>query len=70
MLFLKGNTPRFPVKKERCNELEISWITAPLPALFNAFINNLDNRINNLIKFAYEKIGRTASILDGKQNLE
>lgn len=35
---------------------------------FSAFTSNLDNGKNNLIKSAHEKVGRTASMLDGKQN--
>lgn len=35
---------------------------------FSAFTNNLDNGINNLIKSAHGKVGKAASILDGKQN--
>lgn len=37
-------------------------------ASFSAFTNNLDNGIKNLIKSVHEKVGRTASTLDGKQN--
>lgn len=48
---------------ERCIELDISWITAPLPTSSGAFTDNLDNGINNLIKSAYKKVRRTASIL-------
>lgn len=47
--------------------MDISWITAPFPTTFSVFTQNSDNGIN-LIKSAHKKAGRTASILDGKQN--
>lgn len=44
------------------------WIFHGNCTSFSAFTKNLDNGINNFTKFVHEKVGRTASILDGKQN--
>lgn len=59
--------PQLPAKKEVCIKQDISWTVAPPPTSFCAFVNNLDSRINKLfVKFEYDKVGRTPSILDVK----
>lgn len=66
---LTGMYLQLPAKKEVRIKQDISWTMAPPPPSFHAFVNNLDNRINKLfVKFAYDKVGRTPSILDVKKS--